>query len=282
MAIRTPPQHRTRWLAAAGLVAVACWAALWTLRSYWNPLFFFGLWTGATVFVRALSGQPPWPWRRQLALMALSAPVWWWFEFVNGFVLNWRYHGGEAYSPLEYTVFATLAFSTVVPALDAACTAAIGWLGAPRGSAGGMRRRWYWGELALGVVGQAAVFAAPGYAYPLVWAGPFLALDAAAGLAGMTSLAHELCAGRWRLPTAVALAGLGCGVLWEFWNFWSLPKWTYDVPYVQVLQVFEMPVLGYGGYVPFAWSVYQAVALSDKVTGRALIMLTTKRAPGPP
>jgi len=35
------------------------------------------------------------------------------------------------------------------------------------------------------------------------------------------------------------------------------PKWIYHIPYLEVLHVFEMPVLGYTGYVPFAWSVYQ-------------------------
>ena len=45
--------------------------------------------------------------------------------------------------------------------------------------------------------------------------------------------------GQWRLPLAVAAAGVGCGFFWEFWNFWASPKWTYSIPFVHFVQVFE-------------------------------------------
>jgi hypothetical protein len=35
------------------------------------------------------------------------------------------------------------------------------------------------------------------------------------------------------------------------WNFYSLAKWTYHVPFVQRFEIFEMPILGYAGYLPF-------------------------------
>ena len=57
----------------------------------------------------------------------------------------------------------------------------------------------------------------------------------------------------------IALGGLICGFLWEFWNFWAYPKWEYEIPLLGFGKVFEMPILGYGGYVPFAWSVVQTV-----------------------
>ena len=61
----------------------------------------------------------------------------------------------------------------------------------------------------------------------------------------------------------IGTAGLACGILWEFWNYWSMPKWEYTLPHLGFASVFEMPVLGYGGYVPFALFVVQAVALVD-------------------
>lgn len=42
-----------------------------------------------------------------------------------------------------------------------------------------------------------------------------------------------------------------CGVLWELWNYGSAAKWPYSVPYVQRFHLFEMPLLGYAGYLPF-------------------------------
>jgi hypothetical protein len=35
------------------------------------------------------------------------------------------------------------------------------------------------------------------------------------------------------------------------WNAYSLAKWEYNIPFVHGFEVFEMPVLGYAGYLPF-------------------------------
>ena len=48
-----------------------------------------------------------------------------------------------------------------------------------------------------------------------------------------------------------AIAALICGVLWELWNYRSLARWEYTIPFVQRFEVFEMPLLGYAGYLPF-------------------------------
>ncbi|MBV8317398.1 MAG: hypothetical protein JOZ53_20860 [Planctomycetaceae bacterium] len=48
------------------------------------------------------------------------------------------------------------------------------------------------------------------------------------------------------------MACLACGFFWEMWNYYSYPKWVYHVPFVGVLHVFEMPLLGYLGYLQMA------------------------------
>lgn len=259
--------QRAAWLVASGVALGFCWWWLWAQRTYWNPLFFTGLWTAATVFVRALSGQQPLPLRRHLVLMAISAPLWWWFEFVNEFVRNWQYHGTERYSPLEYQVFATLAFSTVVPALHAAWNAAGRWAGAlplpPQREPARLTRASAWWVVAAGAVMQASVFLWPTLTFPLVWVAPFLVSDGLVSLRGGDSLLALMRAGRWRLPLAIAAGGLACGLGWELWNYYALPKWTYDIGALNFWHLFEMPVLGYSGYVPFAWNVYQVVALVE-------------------
>jgi hypothetical protein len=35
------------------------------------------------------------------------------------------------------------------------------------------------------------------------------------------------------------------------WNFYSLAKWKYSIPFVERFHLFEMPILGYAGYLPF-------------------------------
>ena len=53
------------------------------------------------------------------------------------------------------------------------------------------------------------------------------------------------------LLAAAALAGLFCGFFWELWNAHSLARWEYTIPWVDRFHLFEMPLLGYAGYLPF-------------------------------
>jgi hypothetical protein len=73
------------------------------------------------------------------------------------------------------------------------------------------------------------------------------------------SLLGELSGGRYLLPFSVTTATLFTGIWWEFWNYYSLPKWIYHIPYVGFWKIFEMPLLGYFGYpffglVVFSWA----------------------------
>ena len=49
------------------------------------------------------------------------------------------------------------------------------------------------------------------------------------------------------------------------WNGHSLAKWVYAVPYVDAFHVFEMPLLGYAGYLPFGLA---CLAVGDAVAAR--------------
>ena len=57
---------------------------------------------------------------------------------------------------------------------------------------------------------------------------------------------------RWDRMVNLAWSGLLCGVLWEFWNYWSRAKWHYTVPMLERFKIFEMPVPGYLGFPAFA------------------------------
>ena len=258
------------WLVGSFCVLAVCWALLWTVRGYWNPLFFFGLWTGATIFVRTLQGDKPLPWRRQGALMSLSVPLWWWFEVVNGGAQNWQYHGTIQYNMMEYVLLSSLAFSTVVPALDAAWRLSLKIAQTEVRRLANATPVWCAAEIALGVGAQLLVYLFPTLFYALVWVAPFLVFDGFVGLAGGTNLAREMQQRRWRLAVAIGLAGVGCGFFWELWNFGASPKWTYSLPFLHVLQIFEMPLPGYLGYIPFAWSVFQGVQFARHIWRRLL------------
>jgi len=87
--------------------------------------------------------------------------------------------------------------------------------------------------------------------FPLVWVAPPTLLISLAALRREPHALSGIGSGDWRPAVSSVLAALLCGFFWEMWNSGSAAKWVYDIPYVNVLHVFEMPLLGYAGYLPF-------------------------------
>jgi hypothetical protein len=85
-----------------------------------------------------------------------------------------------------------------------------------------------------------------------VWLGFILLLDPLNARAGGESILGDLRRHRPARLINLLAAGLICGVLWEFWNYWGGTKWIYNVPILPDVKLFEMPVLGFGGFPPFA------------------------------
>lgn len=110
--------------------------------------------------------------------------------------------------------------------------------------------------VAFGVVCFVAPLILPAFTFPLVWLSFFLFLDPINYLHGQPSIIGHLKDGRLVIPSSLLLAGIIMGFFWEFWNYWAIPKWTYDLSFVGFFKIFEMPVLGYLGYFPFAFELY--------------------------
>lgn len=96
----------------------------------------------------------------------------------------------------------------------------------------------------------------PLYFFPFLWGAVYLILEPVNVWRGNRSLLEHTATGDWRPLIALSVAGLACGFFWEMWNYYSYPKWVYHVPFVGVLHVFEMPLLGYLGYLVFAWELH--------------------------
>ena len=73
--------------------------------------------------------------------------------------------------------------------------------------------------------------------------------------------------GDYRLIWLPAMAALVCGFFWEMWNVKSLAHWEYSVPFVQRFHLFEMPILGYAGYLPFGLECMVVSRMLDRVLG---------------
>lgn len=260
----------------AGVVLVLLlWALNWTLPGLRTHLLFFPLWLGYCLTVDGLAvasrGSSLLTRSRAgyVSLFLVSAPAWWLFEAINLRTHNWLYLGREQFSDLEYFLLASLSFSTVIPAVFGTAEWVRGWSWIERLASGpklagpGHRRAFMF---VSGWLGLALLLLWPRYFFPLVWVSIWLILEPINAWRGHPTLLGPLERGDWRPLLSMALGGLMCGFFWELWNLHAYPKWTYRVPYVDFLRVFEMPLLGYLGYIPFAFELY---ALYHLVSGLA-------------
>ncbi len=229
--------------------------------------------------------------RRFIVCFLVSVPVWLFFDWVNfSFIHAWSYHGLPESIVHRYVGY-FVAFGAIMPAM--LLTAQLYQrLGLRRLRTRGMTigRPLQIALLGLGVVFVALPFfiRAP-VATLTLWLGVLLLLDplnhwltpAPAPAPGIhhgdavrsRSLICDWQAGRWGRTVALMAGGATCGFLWEFWNYWAAAKWTYDLPFLGPLEdyrYFEMPWVGFSGFLPFAlecWVVYQTALL---IAGRLL------------
>ena len=249
-----------------GLALVALfWPLNWFLPGVRTAYLFFPLWLGYILIVDGLvqkrTGTSIWLRSRKdfVLLFVLSAPVWWLFEWINERTENWEYVGSGGFSWLEYHVLCTINFSIVIPAVfeTAELVRSFDWV-----ERFGSRRRVpaspgvFVASLLIGIAMLAALLIWPNYFYPFTWGAVVFILEPVNHWLGRPHLLQRLQHGDWRLVTSLSLGALLCGFFWELWNYYSFPKWIYHTPGAEFLHVFEMPMLGYCGYIPFALELY--------------------------
>jgi len=94
------------------------------------------------------------------------------------------------------------------------------------------------------------------YLFGPVWIGFVFLIDPINYFIGAKSLFRELENGRLNKLFSLFLAGAICGFLWEFWNYWAAAKWLYTLPFLNEPKIFEMPLFGFLGFLPFAVEIY--------------------------
>ncbi len=238
------------WILALGL----SWLLAWTRFEFFENLqrhtfvLLWGCYIGMVAAAyRGLTGHSM-SLRVLLHLAAASAAFWWMFEWLNRFVQNWVYHEVQTFTPIEYLIFATLSFSTVLPAIFSTAL----FLSQFLPSSGRLDLRSISGlrpvrsALLVGGAGSLILVGLfPNELFAFLWLAPLMLLI------GMLSERQLQQSSVLSAPALWACAGVICGVLWELWNWKSLAGWEYAIPYVDRWDVFYMPILGYAGYVPF-------------------------------
>lgn len=258
-----------------GLILVF-WPWNWLGPEHRTQLGFFPLWLGycltvdGLVYLRKGSSLFSRDRGKYLALFLVSVPMWWLFEALNLRLENWRYLGRDSFTNLEYGLLASLSFSTVIPAVlgSAELLGSFSiwsrWKKGPRYDPGWVQEI---GVFVLGWMSLGALLLWPRVFFPLVWLAVYFILEPINRWLGHPTLLDHTARGDWR-PLGALFAGvLVTGFFWEMWNFYSYPKWIYSVPLVDFGHVFEMPILGYGGYLPFSLEIWAVTRLVFHLVG---------------
>lgn len=260
-----------------GLILIGVWWPLaWLEVQPVSNYYFFPLWLGYILAVDGLvlwrTGTSLWTRNRSLFLLLfpLSSGFWWIFEGLNEFLQNWHYVLPGDTGTVYYIVHSTLSFSVVLPAvlgtIELVGSFRIGeripGLGHWRFGPSGLLRFQIAGTIMLLLI---AIW--PRYAFALVWLALFFLIEPVNQRLGQRSIWNHARENRWGPIYNVMLGTTLTGFFWEMWNVFALPKWVYDVPFVHVLQIFEMPALGYFGYMPFGLEVVAFTTLFLRMIG---------------
>lgn len=227
---------------------------------FFTPL----VWTGYILFIDGavfkktggsyLAARP----KEFFVMLPVSAVFWLVFEGYNLFMKNWQYVGLP--ENLWIRGFGYIwSFATIWPAIleTHELLLAFGVFKQATIRPLNFSSRALNGFVIFGAIELAIPLTLPSPLWGiLVWTGFVFLLDPLNFRRGLPSLIGEFREGRLQLFLLLMLSGLICGLLWEFWNYWAGAKWLYSVPVLEHIKLFEMPVVGYFGFMAFGLEVF--------------------------
>ncbi len=283
------------WMGIAGLILGELLLArgVGTVARWFTPIMWTAYFLAIDALVHRLGGAA---WlttrRREFPLMILvSVAVWVLFEAYNLHLKNWVYVGVPVQPALRLLAY-FWAFATIMPGVfvTSALVETL-WRKTARPPARPSRLgpSWLWFLLGLAMVTVplalpervAALLFAP------VWIGFIFLLEPVNESLNADSLRRQWRAGDRTTTISLLIGGLMCGFLWEAWNYQALlaqgGHWLYTIP--QALRVFgwhygQMPLLGLGGFPPFALELFAFYSLLKVMLGGDRVFGTSLAADG--
>jgi hypothetical protein len=206
--------------------------------------------------------------QEMVALGVASVSGWLIFEYLNFFVDdNWIYPAGNLIPDNEFTIYAVIGSAGLMPLAFEWYTLFLTFDGMKNRFASGPKLTMpSWLGTALLVFSFIMLFFIafyPDTLFTLLWVIPLLILSVVLEKLKIWTPFNLIKKGDWSSVMLFALAYLVQGFLLEFWNYFSATHengqiitqtpayWAYSVPYINVYHVFEMPLLGLMGYLPF-------------------------------
>ena len=196
---------------------------------------------------------------REFVTMSIASVYFWLiFEVINFRIGNWYYSIAHPQPVLFEWITGALCFATVLPGifLSTELFRLYTRLSNTTGRKFPLSGTLFTALFVTGICFLALPLIWPKYFFPLVWGSFIFFLAPLNALFSRFSLLREMSRGRYGTFICLLCGGLLCGLLWEFWNFWAPAKWIYTVPFVGENKLFEMPLLGFLGFPPFAVECY--------------------------
>lgn len=215
-----------------------------------------------------------------IAMAICSIGGWAYFEYINYYVNeNWYYPFGDMISKEHFVIYSLLGSSALLTIafelymlLKTFPGLAVKYTKGPRITV----NKFTWKVLLISsllVMVLISVF--PDELFFAIWLAPLILFMSMLELLDIWTPFTPIKKGNWAPFALMCLTYFIQGVFHEGWNYFSAEHlagnqletynpafWVYSIPYVEAFKVFEMPVLGYFGYLPFGlycwvvWIVY--------------------------
>lgn len=182
-------------------------------------------------------------------LIIISCGFWCLFELINIRLQNWYYINLPVNTVQRYGGY-FLAYGTVIPAIY--LTKELIYILFGDITVRPFRiERYPVYAISLGIVILFLTLVFPRYLFACAWIFAVPVMDAINYTRGYRSFMGDFEKGFAGHFISAVIAGLICGILWETWNYWSISKWIYSVPFLEKGKIFEMPLPGYLGFLTF-------------------------------
>lgn len=187
----------------------------------------------------------------------ISVFVWLIFELFNLRLKNWSYHHLPS-SAFERQLGYFIAFASVIPAMREISFFIESFLQNKKLALFRLRASPILLKFCvfLGVVCIFLPLIWPSLFFPLVWLCIIFLLEPLNFWLKNETFLADLEKKNWTRLWSWILAGLVAGFFWEFWNFLAESRWEYSLPYLNFWRVFQMPIFGYTGFMPFALEIF--------------------------
>lgn len=207
-------------------------------------------------------------------LVLISCGFWCLFELINIRLHNWYYVNLPVNMIQRYAGY-FLSYGTVIPAIY--LTKELIYILFGDITVRPFRiERYPAYAIPFGIVILLLTLAFPRYLFACAWIFAVPVMDAVNYARGYRSFMKDLERGLAGHLISAVVAGLICGILWEMWNYPSVSKWIYSVPFLEKGKVFEMPLPGYLGFLAFGLETIAFFNFLEGVrkTGRFIYVLS--------